>query len=68
MAKISDMNYPMYSALTDAIAEADRFIKKAELARERLIDDQYAWSGTKETGAAKRASMDLTRVLVTVRK
>lgn len=66
--QIADMNYPLYSTLTEAIKEADRFIKKAELARERLIQDQYAWSGTKETGAAKRASMDLTRVLVTVRR
>lgn len=65
--KIADMNYPMYSILTDAITEADRFIKKAELARERLISDDYAWAGTKETGAAKRASMDLTRALVAIR-
>ena len=66
--KISDMNYPMYSALDDAIKEAERFIKKAELAKERLIDDKFAWSGTKETGAVKRASMDLTRELVNIRK
>ena len=66
--KISEMNEPLFIALTDAIIEAERFIKKAELAKERLINDDYAWAGTKETGAAKRASMDLTRALVGVRK
>jgi len=66
--KIADMNYPMYSVLGNAIEEAERFIKRAELARQKLIDYDYAWSGTKETGAAKRASMDLTRALVYVRK
>lgn len=62
------MNKPMLLALTEAIQEAERFVKKAELARERLINDDFAWVGTKETGAAKRASMDLTRVLVDVRR
>jgi hypothetical protein len=66
--KIAEMNKPLHSTLTDAIQEAERFIKKAELARERLINDEYAWAGTKETAAAKRASMDLTRELVNVRR
>ena len=62
------MNYPLYSTLTNAIEEAERFIKFAELAKEKLITDDMAWSGRKETGAAKRASMDLSRELVNVRK
>lgn len=54
--------------LVDAIFEAQRFIDKANAAKERLIDDRYAHiSGCKEMGAAKRASMDLTRALVAVR-
>ena len=65
---ISNMNHPLYNALCESIVEAERFIQKAKLARLVLIEDQYAWTGTKETGAAKRASMDLTRSLVTVRK
>lgn len=62
-------NETTISILTEAISEADRFIRKAELARERLINDKFAGiTGSKETAAAKRASMDLTRALVRVRK
>ena len=61
------MNYPLYNALDESIAEAKRFIYKAEEAKQTLIDDKYAWAGTKFTGSAKRASMDLTRSLVSVR-
>jgi|GEM_PF-4556052 len=66
--KISDMNYPLHLALSNSIEEAERFIKKAKAAQESLTSNQWAWNGTKETGAAKRASMDLTRSLVSVRK
>ena len=65
--KIADMNFPLYLALKNSIEEAQRFIDKAKEAQEVLISNQYAWTGTKETGAAKRASMDLTRSLVDVR-
>ena len=53
--------------LNDAIIEAQRFIDKANEAKERLINDRYASFGCKEMAAAKRASMDLTRALVAVR-
>ena len=66
--KISDMNYPLYSALRESIEVANRFISKAEAAQDDLINNQYAWTGTKYTGAVKRPSMDLTRSLVNVRK
>jgi|TARA_R110000772_G_scaffold228944_1_gene339727 hypothetical protein len=66
--KIADMNYPLHKALDEAINEARRFIDKAEKAKLGLCTNDYAWVGTKETGAAKRASMDLTRSLVSVRK
>ena len=51
-----------------AIAEANRFIKKAKLALKKLETDSFASFGCKETGAAKRASMDLTRSLAELRR
>ena len=53
--------------LTDAVIEAERFIKKANAAIDKLKSDSLAEYGSKETAAAKRASMDLTRALVAVR-
>ena len=61
------MNYPLYSALNDAVEEATRFIKKAQAAQLACVNNTHACFGTKETGAARRASMDLTRSLVAVR-
>lgn len=52
----------------DAVYEAKRFIKKAEEAIKVLVDDEYATFGCKETAAAKRSSMDLTRALAQLRK
>lgn len=54
-------------ALMDAMNEAQRFISKAKVAYGKLCSDEYAYFGCKETAAAKRASMDLTRALVAVR-
>lgn len=54
-------------ALTDAIFEAERFIRKAEYARDRIYNDEYAHFGCREMASAKRASMDLTRALAVVR-
>jgi len=52
-----------------AIDESRRFIRNAEAAKKRLKEDQYAgFSGSKETAAAKRASLDLTRALADLRK
>lgn len=55
--------------IDEAITEAKRFIKKAELAKQRLIDDskqQWQSSGSKETGALKRSAIDLGRMCTTV--
>ena len=52
----------------EAIDEAKRFIKKAGIAQKKMKEDSYAICGCKETGAVKRASMDLTRVLAELRK
>lgn len=52
-----------------AIAEAARFVVIARKAKERLKSDKYASiTGSKETGAARRASMDLTRALSELRR
>jgi hypothetical protein len=51
--------------LNDAIKEAVRFIKIAEKAKERLLSGEVQLC--KETGAARRASMDLTRQLSALR-
>lgn len=55
--------------LLAAIHEAKRFIAKATEARKALIaDDLKRITGCKETGAARRASLDLTRALAELRK
>ena len=52
-----------------AIKEAQQFIQKASAWKKRLKSDSMAGiSGSKEGGACKRASMDLTRALVDIRK
>lgn len=52
-----------------AIDEAKRFLAHAEAARSRLLsDDLVSLTGSKETGAARRASMDLTRALSDLRR
>jgi len=52
--------------LRTAIHEAERFIRMARIAASALKEDRYY--GGKETAAAKRASMDLTRALADVRR
>ena len=52
--------------LNDAIFEAQRFIKAAEVAIEKISEEEYFYGG-KESAAARRASMDLTRSLVKIR-
>ena len=66
--------------LTTAIAEAQRFIERAEKLRDLHAYDQehvqphyqhlndYVTGHPREAGAAQRASMDLTRALSTLRQ
>lgn len=54
--------------LTKALQEAKRFQIIAEIALRKLKEDEIAEYGCKETGAVRRASMDLSRVLVGIRK
>lgn len=51
-----------------AVSEAKRFIEAAERAKARLEADGFAGMGSKETGACRRASLDLTRSLAELRK
>ena len=55
---------------TDAILEAIRFISKAKVAKLRIKEKHsLAYiTGCKETAAAKRSSMDLTRALAELRR
>lgn len=60
-----------YASLKNAVAEAERFIRLAEEAIKELeADDENDWhkASYMEVAAAKRASMDLTRLLSVVRK
>ena len=60
------------SDLIAAIAEARRFVAAALVLRDsyrRDIDIQHNWAATgKPASATKRASMDLTRALATIRR
>ena len=56
------------SKIRRVLVEVNRFQKKANAAIGRLEDDKYAKYGCKETGALKRASLDLTRSLAQMRK
>ena len=51
-----------------AIAEADRFLKAARTLNKMTRKDQYYVSYGKESGACRRASLDLTRALAEMRK
>lgn len=56
--------------LEDAIAEAQRFIVAAEALIERRKEDEWLsdWRGCRESGACRRASLDLTRALADLRR
>jgi len=58
--------------LATAVAEAERFIERAKAIQAYRSHshgtDAYYDAGPKETGAARRASLDLTRALADLRK
>ena len=55
--------------LLEAMAEARRFLLKAEAAAARLRNDDLAGiTGSKEVAAARRASLDLTMALARMRQ
>ena len=55
--------------ILEAQSEARRFIKACDKALERLRKDNYDYFivGTSESGACRRASMDLSRALSKLR-
>lgn len=60
--KIEDLN--------DAISEAERFLKRAKVAKAKYVSDKMTsyFYTCKEAAATKRASMDLTRALTKIRR
>ena len=70
MAKIMDaLTIAKINQIEDIISEAARFVRKANLWRDRLTEDSYCvLTGCKESSAAKRASMDLSRILTELRR
>ena len=50
--------------------EVHRFLRAAELAKQRLIanDNKPIYGGCREMGALRRASLDLSQALVELRK
>jgi len=61
--------------LTETIAEANRFIKRAETLRDYHLNMHLGrdvphglYQNPREQGAVRRASMDLTRALADLRK
>lgn len=59
--------------LDECVKEADRFIERANQAKDMLIIEKVnpgrpRVSGNKLTGAVRRASLDLTRVLAELRR
>lgn len=59
-----------YKKVDMAISEAHRFIEKAIKAKAKLEvkGNTVYLTGSKETGACRRASLDLTRALAELRK
>lgn len=55
------------ATLRAAITEAERFIRLAKDAAAELPDQGYQITGNRKSGAARRASMDLTRALADLR-
>ena len=54
--------------LKEAKDEAQRFIQRADDVLEAEKDNKFIYFGTRRTGAVRRASLDLSRVLSELRK
>lgn len=55
--------------LAVAKAEAKRFLATVKALEERCtLDDIYEFTGCRESGACRRASLDLTRALAELRR
>ena len=57
------------TTLTAAVAAAERFLNfAAQLQAEQSNENAFCCCGTKVSGAARRASLDLTRALAEMRR
>ena len=56
------------ATLRKAEQEAKRFLEAAKVMRAELPRDGYPIVGTRNSGAVRRASMDLTRALADLRR
>lgn len=54
--------------LRRAVEEAKRFLDRANMCLDCLPPDRYDIWASKESGACRRASMDLTRALADLRR
>lgn len=54
--------------LADAEKEAKRFLDRCKILREAMMENEYIWNNPVESGAVRRASLDLTRALAAWRK
>lgn len=55
------------NTLIEAEEEAERFLDKVKNLQQRLSTDKYVFNGCRETGAVKRASLDLSNALADLR-
>jgi hypothetical protein len=59
----------LLTRINEAEAEARRFLDRVKALKDAIGNNQYAVEyGSKETGAVRRASMDLTRALAEMRR
>jgi hypothetical protein len=59
----------LLTRINEAEAEARRFLDRVKALKDSCGNNEYAISyGNKETGAVRRASMDLTRALAEMRR
>jgi hypothetical protein len=59
----------LLTKISTAEAEAKRFLQRVKTLKDLCGNNEYAISyGNKETGAVRRASMDLTRALADMRQ
>lgn len=56
------------NAINIAESSARIFLQRLGDLRKALTEDQYAASGSRQSGALRRASMDLTRALADMRR
>lgn len=55
--------------LNEVEKETKRFLKKLDAAKKRLAEDSsYSFTGCKETGAVRRAALDLKMALTSITK